>query len=272
MLCFFMSSLKYISILILAFTLFSCKQSDPVTREYKLVWSDEFNSTELDEDKWEIQLGDGSAYGLWQWGNNEAQYYRAENIEVTGGHLRIKAQAESFAGYDYTSGRLRSLNLGDFKYGKIEASIRMSDIGGLWHAFWMLPSNPSEPWPISGEIDIMEYVGNSPNEILNTVHFSDQFGNHNFIGDPEPFFPDNNFHLYAVVWDENSITWYLDNVETYKILRTNDLISATWPFDAEFHLLLNTAVGGNLGGDIDNSALQNPRFMEVDYVRVYQRQ
>ena len=102
-----------------------CKQSDPIETQYTLVWSDDFNGTELDENKWDIQLGDGSDYGLWQWGNNEAQYYKAENIEVNGGFLKIKAIAEDFAGYDYTSGRIRSLNSGDFKYGRIEASIRM---------------------------------------------------------------------------------------------------------------------------------------------------
>jgi len=248
-----------------------CKQSDPIEAQYTLVWSDDFNGTELDENKWDIQLGDGSDYGLWQWGNNEAQYYKAENIEVNGGFLKIKAMAENFAGYDYTSARIRSIGSGDFKYGRIEASIRMSDVQGLWHAFWLLPSNPSESWPESGEIDIMEYVGKKPDEILNTVHFADQFSNHQYISDPEYFIQNNEFHKYIVEWNENIITWYIDDLETFKVTRTNNLISSTWPFDAEFHLLLNTAVGGNLGGSVDANALQNPQYMEVDYVRVYQR-
>ena len=137
----------------------NCKQSDPLPTKYDLVWADDFSGTSLDLSKWEYMLGDGSTYGLYRWGNNEEQYYRKENVTVSGGFLKIKAIAENFGGLDYTSGRIRSLNKGDFKYGKIETSIRMSNVGGLWHAFWMLPSNPSKGWPISGEIDIMEYVG-----------------------------------------------------------------------------------------------------------------
>lgn len=250
----------------------ACEQSDPPERSLELVWSDEFNGTTLDLNKWEPQLGDGTDYGLWQWGNNEEQYYKAENATVENGLLKIKAVAEQVSGYEYTSARLRSLNLGDFKYGRLEASIRMDDTGGLWHAFWMLPSNAEDPWPISGEIDIMEYVGNEPELIYNTIHLADQFGNHRVVGQTTPVQNDNNFHMYAVEWDENQITWYRDSVETYNVKRTNTQVSATWPFDAEFHLLLNTAVGGNLGGNVNGPALAVPRFMEVDYVRVYQFQ
>lgn len=248
----------------------ACEQSDPPAIEQVLVWSDEFEDTALDTSKWEIMLGDGSNYGLWRWGNNEDQYYTANNVSLSNGMLRIRAEADSIAGYGYTSARIRSLNSGDFKYGKVEASIRMDPTAGLWHAFWMLPSNPVDPWPISGEIDIMEYVGNQPNELLTTVHFADAFGNRNQLGSSQPFVNDNAFHLYAMEWDENKITWYQDSTEVYSVLRSNDQIGATWPFDAKFHVLLNTAVGGNLGGAIDVQAMQTPRYMDVEYVRVYQ--
>lgn len=263
---------RYLKISILVFTisLYGCKQSDPLKKNSKLVWSDEFNGSQLDESKWAYQLGDGSDYGLWRWGNNEEQFYKKENVTVSGGTLKIKAIAESAGGLDYTSGRIRSLNKGDFKYGKIEASVRMSDVGGLWHAFWMLPSNPSESWPISGEIDIMEFVGNRGSEIFTTVHFADGQGNQRQLGQTTPIVYDNNFHTYRVEWSENKIVWYMDDVKSYEVLRTNSQISNTWPFDAEFHLLLNTAIGGNLGGSVDNAGLQTAKFMEVDYVRVYQ--
>ena len=250
----------------------SCKQSDPIKKDYKLVWSDEFEGTELDETKWEYQLGDGSEYGLWRWGNEEDQFYKKENASIVNGTLRIKAIREDVGNYDYSSARIRTLDKIDFKYGRVEASIRMANTGGLWHAFWMLPSHPTKSWPISGEIDIMEYVGNSPNEVLNTIHFADQFGKHNQLGDPESIATDNNFHIYAIEWDENKLTWYRDSVETYSVLRTNETVSNTWPFDAQFHLLLNTAVGGNLGGTINVQELQTAKYMEVDYVRVYQKQ
>ena len=150
--------------------------------------------------------------------------------------------------------------------------IRMDISAGLWHAFWMLPSNAAEPWPVSGELDIMEYVGNKPNEMFQTIHFADRFGNHQFIGEIFPFLTATGWHLYALEWDENKIVWYIDEEETYRIERTNDAVAETCPYDAKFHILLNTAVGGTLGGDVDDNALATPNFMEVDYVRVYQSQ
>ena len=260
-----------ILLILLAFTFFNCKQSDPIKTEFTLVWEDQFSGSEIDTDKWEFQIGDGANYGLWRWGNNEEQYYRKENARVSNGKLLIKAVAEEFENYQYTSARMRTKGKADFKYGKIEAMIRMADTQGLWHAFWLLPSNPSQNWPMSGEIDIMEYVGNSPQEILNTLHFADNFNNHQYIGTPTEFMDDNQFHLYGVEWDENKIVWYLDNEETFRVIRSNPSISNTWPFDAEFHILLNTAVGGNLGGTVDALSLSAPKYMEVDYVKVYQK-
>lgn len=260
-------------VLILPFFVFtSCEQYDPPEKSSELVWSDEFNGNALDESKWEYMIGDGSDYGIWRWGNNEEQYYRKENVTVENGVLKIKSFRESIAGYDYTSARIRSLNKGDFKYGRIEAGIRMDNTGGLWHAFWMLPTDQDKGWPAGGEIDIMEYVGNLPNEVIHTIHFADRFGNHSQIGEPSPMPDASVFRQYAVEWDENKITWFVDSVETFAVKRTNSLINNTWPFDAEFHLLLNTAVGGNLGGAVNGTALYSPKYMEVDYVRVYQNQ
>tara|TARA_B100000683_G_scaffold165631_1_gene159504 strand:- start:1429 stop:2229 length:801 start_codon:yes stop_codon:yes gene_type:complete len=256
---------------ILITLLYSCHQSDPEVKEYSLIWEDQFNGSEINTDHWEFQLGDGAQYGLWRWGNNEQQYYKKENARVSNGKLLIKAVAEEYNGYDYTSARIRTKNLADFQHGKIEASIRMSDAKGLWHAFWLLPTNPSENWPMSGEIDIMEFIGNEPFEILNTVHFANNFDQHQYLGGTTQFANDKDFHVYSIEWDENKIIWYLDDSETYRILRSHPQIANNWPFNAEFHILLNTAVGGNLGGEIDHAALMSPKYMEVDYVKVYQK-
>lgn len=264
--------LKRFFYLLISLSLFvQCKQSEPLPTNYKLVWSDDFNGSELNQNKWEYMTGDGTQQGIPGWGNNEEQYYRKENVSVSDGILKIKSISENFDDKEYTSARIRSLNRGDFKYGKIEASIRMSNAGGLWHAFWMLPSNPSENWPISGEIDIMEFVGNRSSEIFNTIHFANQFGGHMQLGKTEPILYDNLFHKYTIEWDANKIVWFMDNQETFKVLRTNTNISSTWPFDSEFHLLLNTAVGGNLGGNVSTNTMQTAQFMEVDYVKVYQK-
>lgn len=259
-----------LSLCLVMMTLFSCEQSDPEEKVLQLVWSDEFEGTELDLNKWETQTGNGSQYGLYNWGNDEEQWYKSDNATVSNGKLLIKAIGESIGDYNFTSARIRSLNKADFKYGRIEASIRMASTPGLWHAFWMLPSSEDASWPSTGEIDIMEFVGNNPEQIYNTIHYADNFGNHKFIGDLEYIPPTTNFHLYAVEWDENAIRWFIDDVETFNVDRNDDRIRATWPFDAQFHILLNTAVGGNLGGAVDVPALQLPKFMEVEYVRVYQ--
>ncbi len=255
--------------LILLNFLFACQQSEPLPTNTSLLWSDEFNGTSLDLNKWEIQSGDGSDYGLYRWGNNEEQYYTSDNITVSSGKLKIKSITENINGYNYTSGRIRSLNKGDFKYGRIEASIKMASTPGLWHAFWMLPSDMNKTWPIGGEIDIMEYVGNQSDKLFNTVHFADVNGNHQEIGFTFPFVNDNSFHIYAVEWDETGITWYKDSEETFTLARTNTRLAPTYPFDSEFHILLNTAIGGNLGGNVDPASLSTPQYMEVDYVRVY---
>ena len=266
-----MNALKLICLVFPLAVLFSCKQSDPPELYKVLVWSDEFDGNALDESKWEVQLGTGGSYGLVLWGNNEQQFYRKENITVENGKLRIRSQRENFGGMEYTSGRMRSLNKGDFKYGRMEARIRMDNAGGLWHAFWMLPSNPPGGWPVTGEIDIMEFVGNTPNQILNYIHFANLDSNHMYRG---TFYnlltPHTDFHIYAVEWNENEIRWYVDDVMTFKVTNEDADLVDVWPFDRKFHMILNTAVGGNLGGTINVQAMTIPRYMEVDYVRVYQ--
>jgi beta-glucanase (GH16 family) len=267
-----MNAMKFcIGLLLPTLILFSCKQSDPPSFTRVLVWSDEFDGNELDEDKWEVQLGTGSSVGLVQWGNNEAQFYRRENLSVENGLLRIRSQRENFQNMEYTSARIRSLNKGDFKYGRIEARIRMDNTPGLWHAFWMLPSSPNANWPVTGEIDIMEYVGNLPTQLLNYIHFADIQGNHRYRGVETNLLTANTeFHVYAVEWDETEIVWFVDDIQTFRVARTDEDLVDVWPFDAKFHLLLNTAVGGNLGGNINVQAMTIPRYMDVDYVRVYQ--
>lgn len=254
-------------------TFSSCEQSDPIETEWDMVWSDEFEGEELNVENWGIQTGDGSSEGLYRWGNEEEQYYTVDNILVSNGTLKIQTKVQVVDNYSFTSGRIRSKGKGDFKYGRIEASIKMDNSLGLWHAFWMLPSNPNpkDSWPISGEIDIMEHIGANNNAIFQTIHFADGLDNHQSIGDDNVEILDaNSFHTYAVDWDENKITWSVDSIETFQVEKKLDALRNTWPFDAEFHILLNTAVGGNLGGYVDSVGLQQSKFMEVDYVRVYQ--
>lgn len=235
-----------------------------------LVWSDEFSGTSLDLTKWNYQTGDGCAEGICGWGNNELQTYRQENVEVSDGVLKIIAKAENVDGKNYTSGRITTRNKGDFTYGRFEASIKLPAANGLWPAFWTLSTNePYGGWPQSGEIDIMEFVANKPEEILGTIHYGNPFPQNQFKSTyytiQEGEFPDD-YHDFAVEWEEGEIRWFIDDV-LYAVKNPGDLGPFRWPFDQDMYLILNVAVGGNLGGTVFSNLL--PDAMEVDYVRVY---
>ncbi|MEO0630783.1 MAG: family 16 glycosylhydrolase, partial [Planctomycetota bacterium] len=245
-------------------------------RAERLVWSDEFNGNQVDPANWEFQIGNGQAFGLNGWGNNELQYYREENSAVANGVLTITARNESFGGFNYTSSRLRSINRFEFAYGRIEASIRLPSTPGIWPAFWMLPTgSPYGTWAASGEIDIMESV-NFADRIYGTIHYGGPFpGNVQAGGQYAPGTDfSQGFHTYTLEWDPNQMRWYVDGV-LYRVINREVWFStaapgdARAPFDREFHILLNVAVGGNFPGN-PNGSSQFPQSMQVDWVRVYQ--
>lgn len=243
-------------------------------QDLELVWADEFDGTSLDLSKWTPQIGTGCP-SLCGWGNNELQYYRFENTSVAGGFLRITAKEESFGGRSYTSARIRSLNLGDFRYGRFEMRAQMPIGQGLWPAFWMLPTNsPYGGWAATGEIDIMEYLGHDPDRVSGTLHYGGEFPDNVFSSNAFTLgsgtFHDD-FHEFALEWEPCEMRWYVDG-QLYAT-QTNWFSSAApypAPFDQPFHLLLNVAVGGNLPGPPDGST-SFPQEMVVDYVRVFQR-
>lgn len=233
-------------------------------------WADEFNGTSLDESQWNYQLGDGCDIGLCGWGNNELQYYKKENATVSNGTLQITAKKERVRASSYTSARINTKGKAEWTYGRLEARIKLPAGGGLWPAFWMLPTDEVYGnWPQSGEIDIMEFVGHHPKEVLGTIHYGDPYPNNQYQGNKyvlqEGAFSDN-YHTFSIEWEPGEIRWLLDGV-LFSTKRTQDISPHHWPFDQNFHFLLNVAVGGNLGGTVDNNIF--PATMEVDWVRVY---
>ena len=273
---------RFYIILLIVF-LSSCEQTPYENLDFQLVWSDEFNSDDL-QSNWNHEIGDGCEYGIQFWGNFEKQFYLEENAYIEDTALVIKSQLTNFI-YDDCFGnpqtakafsaRINSENKFDFTYGKVEASIKMDRAQGLWHAFWMLPSNPVLPWPISGEIDVLEYYRNSNGDnIVHNVHFKGpQAGYSNFIGAPfnidnaNSFF--NDFHTYSLEWDQANIRCFVDGIQTLHVKKADHIeLQNNWPFDEPFHLIFNTAIGGNLGGDIN---FFGDKEMKVDYVRVYQK-
>ena len=219
---------------------------------YELVWSDEFDGPTIDGTKWGFEVNGRGG------GNNELQYYtdRPENAQIVNGKLQIIARAETYTGPDgtrqYTSARMRTLNKGDWTYGRIEASMKLPYGQGMWPAFWMLPTNyVYGGWPQSGEIDIMENVGFEPDVVHGTIH-SGPAGPNNKSTGASVAVPNasTQFHTYAIEWEEDEIRWYVDG-SLYSVRTPADVAPDFYPFDQDFHLLLNVAVGGNWPGSPD---------------------
>lgn len=236
-----------------------------------IIWADEFSGSSLDESKWNYQTGDGCAEDICGWGNGELQSYQEANVAVSNGTLKITAQKQRIRGSKYTSGRINSKGKGDFSYGRMEALIKLPVGDGLWPAFWMLSTDePLGGWPQSGEIDIMEFTASQPDEIYGTIHYGDpspanQFQGNDFILSNGTF--PEAYHEFAIEWEAGEIRWYMDGI-LYSTKTTADVAPFNWPFDNNnFHFLLNVAVGGTLGGPVNDNML--PATMEIDYVRVY---
>lgn len=243
--------------------------------DYQLVWSDEFEYNGLpDSTKWNYEVGGNG------WGNNEKQFYTEktlENSNVKDGILHIVALKKEHKNLDYTSARLVTYQRFSLQYGKIEVMAKLPEGKGTWPAIWMLPESlrkKTESWPLSGEIDIMEHVGKDPN----VVHVSLHTELYNFWKKNQYTYveklPDvfSTFHLYAIEWTTYSIKFYIDNKLFYEAIKgENGKITSNegWPFDKPYFLILNLAIGGNWGGEIDNSIF--PVEMQIDYVRMYQK-
>ncbi len=240
-------------------------------QSYQLVWSDEFDYSGLpDPGKWTFETGGGG------WGNNELQYYtnRIDNAEVRDSILVITAREESYGGRDYTSARIVTYNNGHWwRYGKVEARIKLPYGQGIWPAFWMLGRNfSSVGWPACGEIDIMEMIGGQDRD--NTVHGTahwDHGGFHAQHGQsitlPSGIFADD-FHLFSIEWNEQKIIWRMDGTQYNALDITGAELSE---FHGEFFIILNLAVGGNWPGSPDSTTVF-PQELQIDYVRVHSNQ
>lgn len=254
----------------------ACEESNEQTletRDWQLVWSDEFDGAageSPDTTKWTFDIGTGPYND--GWGNAELEYYtdRPKNVSTDGnGKLAITAYRESYSGASFTSARIKTIGLFEQKYGRFEARIKTPYGPGIWPAFWLLGSNVGTiGWPKCGEIDVMELRGQAPNVINGTVHGPGYSGGASitkaFALQDDRF--DVNFHVFAIEWDENKIDFFVDNTLYQRI--TPDDLTGDWVFDHSFFMILNLAVGGNYVGFPTNQT-PFPQTMLVDYVRVY---
>jgi beta-glucanase (GH16 family) len=256
---------KTIFLLLLAVIKFSAFGQG--TCEY-LIWSDDFDyQGEPNTEKWGYDIG---GHG---WGNNELQNYTNSrtNSFVKDGKLTIEAVKSNGS---WTSARLVTKGKGDWLYGRIEVKAKLPEGRGTWPAIWMLPTDwEYGGWPASGEIDIMEHVGYDFGTVHGTIHT--EAYNHSIgtqLGKSiEVKNVSTEFHVYAIDWTEEEIVWYVDGKEYYRVENPNKSYKE-WPFDKRFHLILNIAIGGNWGGAQGIDPNLNEATMEIDYVKVFQKE
>lgn len=235
-----------------------------------LVWNDEFEGSSLNTSDWSYDIGTGCP-SLCGWGNNELEYYRKENSWLEDGLLFIEARKENFQGSNYTSTKIVTRDKRTFQYGRIDIRAKMPRGQGIWPALWMLGENQSQVgWPKCGEIDIMEMIGGNNRE--NTVSANVFWDKNGLIDSPKTLtlssgFLYDKFFVYSIVWDENKIEWFLDDVLYHSFDITTDDKNE---FHRPFYMIINVAVGGNWPGN-PNASTNFPTQMLVDYVRVFQK-
>ena len=237
-------------------------------------WQDEFDADTLNSDFWNIVEGDGCAQNLCGWGNNEKQWYAPNNVQVTDGMLRINARHEQHivrqGGREYTSGKITTSSKFSQRFGRFEARMKLPKGRGFWSAFWLMPNDMNQKWPLEGEIDILEAAGSEPQRIISAAHFGKVWPDNVHYSETllAPYDWTDDFHIYALEWFQDSMSWFVDN-KLYGHLGPEDIAPYEWVFNNEpFYIILNLALGGTIGGEISNEDL--PGDLLVDYVRVYE--
>jgi beta-glucanase (GH16 family) len=249
---------------------------------WKLVWSDEFNTPGLpDGSKWSYETGFIR--------NNELQFYtrdRAENVRVADGMLIIEGRKERWPNpnynaaatgrgrrssvefADYTSGSINTEGKASFLYGRVEVRAKLPHGAGVWPAIWMMGTNRvTVGWPRCGETDIMEFVGKEPDRVHATMHFAKDGKHASQGGKLTTTAPSDAFHIYAMDWYPDRMDFFFDQQKYFTFNLDAAGVGPENPFRKPQYLILNLALGGNWGGPMDDSALPQP--FSIDYVRVY---
>jgi beta-glucanase (GH16 family) len=275
---------------------------------WALVWSDEFDGTKLDRTKWRPEKS------CWGGGNEERQCYtdRQKNILVANGQLHLIAREERFRGQSqpaeiaekinpmisqpFTSGKVRTRGIASWKYGKIEFRAKPPKGQGTWPAVWMMPANSDYgPWPLSGEIDILEGVnlgarcdsctgGVGENRMNSAIHFGDLPPANVFLDQkvalPSGALISDDFHIWTLEWGKGVMRFYLDHKKYWEVTakqwRTGSLKARSnsfAPFDKPFFIMANLAIGGRFSeenNDMGVSKGVTPAELAIDWIRIYQ--
>lgn len=258
---------------------------------WNLIWDDEFSTNSLDRSKWDYNTGYyiNSDPSTWGWGNGELEYYTnsEKNVFVKDGNLNLVAYKESktFPEVDpnrvaeYSSGKINTKDKFTFKYGRIDFRAKLPAGTGLWPALWLLPNDDTYgSWAASGEIDVMEARGRLTGATSGTIHFGGTWPSNTSLGSDYSFSNgqtiDSDYHVYSAVWEDDNIKWYVDGKCFFKATKEqwyslNKMDDDNAPFDQNFYIIMNLAVGGWFDGGLKPNDGDIPATMKVDYVRVY---
>jgi beta-glucanase (GH16 family) len=247
------------------------------SQQWNLIWEDSFKLPDIDASKWNF------VEGGWGFGNEESQYYtaRKENARIENGMLILEARQEAYEKMDYTSAKLTTKGKAAWKYGRFSIRAKLPEGQGIWPAIWMMPEDKERytGWPACGEIDIMEQIGHQPGTVYGTLHYGLP---HTYTGDNYTL-PGNakfsdDFHVFTLDWEPGEFRWYVDGVLYARQNKwfskpegTGENVPRYAPFDREFYLQFNLAVGGKWPGYPDETTTF-PQQMIIDYIRVYQKQ
>lgn len=233
---------------------------------YTLIFEDRFDQGTLNTNIWTPETG-GHGFG-----NNEAQYYTdsPKNIDLSQGHLTITSFKEEYKGNHYTSAKLTTYGKQAILYGKVEVEAILPEGHGTWPAIWLLSESFQQgtPWPLCGEIDIIEHVGHNPGVLHFSLHSKDR---HFKAGNQRTFVskvgnPSTQKHTYTMIKEKGYLAFEVDGVEICSFKREIGESETSWPFDQKFYLIMNTAIGGSWGGPIDDSALPSKfQIFKVSY-------
>jgi beta-glucanase (GH16 family) len=255
---------------------------DYVPKNYKIIWAEEFNQGTRPNPKfWNYSTYANNVL----WWHNERQYYTdnvAKNARIQKGELIIEAHNEKlseldgWAGQEFTSARLTTEGKKSFKYGFFDVRAKLTCVKGSWPAIWLLGEKPQSSWPRDGEIDIMEHVSFNPQTVYGSAHnaYSQKHGI-KYTGSTNLKNPCGEYHNYQIDWRQDFIAFLVDGKEYYRFSKSvsSDGVPADydkWPFNHNFYIILNIAVGGAWGGQQGIDPKQYPGNMAIDYIRVYQ--
>nr|WP_239589430.1 family 16 glycosylhydrolase [Metabacillus crassostreae] len=239
------------------------------------VWEDTFSNSHIDDTKWNYIIGGGG------YGNNELQCYtnREKNARIEGNQLILEAHEENYQDNSYTSAKLTTKDKANWTYGRFSIKAKLPQGKGIWPAIWMMPADMSiySGWPSCGEIDIMEIVGHEPDTVHGTIHYGNP---HTYTGEsyklPNGENFSDDFHVYTLEWEPEEIRWYVNDVlfakqsEWFTKSEDGEGDDRHAPFNREFYLQLNLAVGGDWPGNPDKTTVF-PQKMIVDFVKVYRK-